>query len=483
MYCFMCGTEAGNAHVCPVCGADILLYKQILYTSDVYYNQGLEKARVRDLSGAITALKSSLSYNKRNTRARNLLGLIYYEMGEIVKALNEWIISKNFQEDNPFADRYLGEIENTPGLFEKQKQNIRKYNQALEYCKSGNRDLAIIQLKKVVATNPKYVVAYQLLTLLCINNGQYLDARKYILLANAIDANNTLTQRYMQEIKEGLKKRNESKRIRKREIKSFMDGNDLVMMPENSFNSMFSGGSSITYIIVGLVIGLLICFFLVVPTVRQDARAEAVNAFVGAGEELNNSATDIRLLKDENKTLKEELEGYTGMADVKTSYELLLEAQNYLNVGVRDSAVENVLQVNVDILDEKGKELYDRLFESLSFDIALNYYTYGQEFYNSENYENAILNLEKVVQINENYDNGAALYLLADSYRLAGKGTLAKPYYEKVYELYPKSIWGQGALNYIDITTIEREKPIKNTNTDEIVEPVETEQQTQVVGD
>ena len=44
-----------------------------------FYNLGLEKAKVRDLSGAAASLKKSLHFNKYQTDARNLLGLIYYE--------------------------------------------------------------------------------------------------------------------------------------------------------------------------------------------------------------------------------------------------------------------------------------------------------------------------------------------------------------------------------------------------------------------
>ena len=48
-----------------------------------YYNLGLEKAKVRDLSGAAQCLKKSLHFSKYQTDARNLLGLIYYENGEV----------------------------------------------------------------------------------------------------------------------------------------------------------------------------------------------------------------------------------------------------------------------------------------------------------------------------------------------------------------------------------------------------------------
>ena len=57
--------------------------------SNMYYNEGLEKAGVRDLSGAVVSLRHSLQFNKNNIKARNLLGLVYFEMGEAAAALRE----------------------------------------------------------------------------------------------------------------------------------------------------------------------------------------------------------------------------------------------------------------------------------------------------------------------------------------------------------------------------------------------------------
>ena len=41
-----------------------------------YYNLGLEKAQIRDLSGAAECLKKSINFNKYQTDARNIMGLI-----------------------------------------------------------------------------------------------------------------------------------------------------------------------------------------------------------------------------------------------------------------------------------------------------------------------------------------------------------------------------------------------------------------------
>ena len=70
---------------------------KLMYQSNYWYNDGMKKANIRDLSGAITSLKKSLQYNTANIAARNLLGLVYYGRGEVGEALVEWILSKNFQ--------------------------------------------------------------------------------------------------------------------------------------------------------------------------------------------------------------------------------------------------------------------------------------------------------------------------------------------------------------------------------------------------
>ena len=42
-------------------------------------------------------------------------------------------------------------------------QTIKKYNQSLLYCRQGNVDMAVMQLKKVLAQNPKLIKGYHLL--------------------------------------------------------------------------------------------------------------------------------------------------------------------------------------------------------------------------------------------------------------------------------------------------------------------------------
>lgn len=459
MQCFMCGAEVGNDKTCYNCGADILLYKQIIYTSYLYYNQGLEKARVKDLSGAIEALKTSLQYYKRNTRARNLLGLCYYQVGETVRALNEWVLSKNLQEeDNPDADRYLAEIENDPGLLNKLNSTIKKYNQAIEYCKAGSRDLATIQLKKVISQNPNLVKAHQLLALLYIQDNKFYDARKVLVAANKIDNNNTTTIRYIHEVKARLKEQNTGKKKKKNDIVTFADGNDTVIMSENSFRSMLdSSKSSLGNIILGLVIGVLICFFLIDPTIRENTSQASSDTVLALDEKLSESKSENEELQSEIDRLEESLASYEDKQDIATSYDNLFAAQNYYTAGDVTTACSYIQLVTKEVLGEQGQAAYDSLYATLEPSIVLGYYEDGNNFYLEENYDSAIINLQNVVDSDETYNNGAALFLLADCYRLTGDTASALTYYERVVELYPYNQWGKQAATYIaaDDTTLE----------------------------
>lgn len=107
MNCMNCGAFLVDKDLdyCPKCGCNVLIQKKVDYLSRQYYNRGLEKASVRDLSGAIDCLKQSLIYNKHNIQARNLLGLVYFETGEVVAALSEWVISKNLQPSRNLASQ------------------------------------------------------------------------------------------------------------------------------------------------------------------------------------------------------------------------------------------------------------------------------------------------------------------------------------------------------------------------------------------
>lgn len=452
MKCYMCGTLVDQEKVCPHCGSDLKIYRVILASSNLLYNTGLEQAQVRDLSGAIVSLKKSLKYNKYNTKARNLLGLVYFELGETVLALSEWVISKNLEPDNPMADRYLNEIQNTPGMLDKLNQTTKKYNQALLYCKQGSRDLATIQLRKVLSLNPKFVAGHQLLALLYIQDGKYNEARKELNIANKIDVRNTTTLRYSREVRDKLKEQNQKrKKPKKDDVVSFQDGNDTIVMPNSSFRDMIDNTrASVVNILVGLVLGLLICFFLVIPTIRQRASESAAASLVDTNEELTNSASNVSSLKKKVEELNQELEKYTGKADAVGSYEKLMEAKEFFDANNLDKAGEALNSVNRDLLSERGQAMYDVIHAAVYAKILEESYNTAEQAYWKEDYNAAKESFGQVVFIDQTYHNGDALFYLAESQWNTWDFDNAKETYQKVIDQYPNTSHARTAQERID---------------------------------
>ncbi|MBQ3774177.1 MAG: tetratricopeptide repeat protein, partial [Pseudobutyrivibrio sp.] len=314
----------------------------------------------------------------------------------------------------------------------------------------GSRDLAMIQLKKVISQNPNLIKANQLLALLYIQDKKYADARKILSAISKIDSNNTTTIRYIHEVKERLKAENTGRRKKKNDVVTFADGNDTVIMSEHSFRSMLDNSkASFMNILMGLVVGLLICFFLVVPTVKGNVTGGNTQTVLALDEELSAARSENKTLQNEIDNLKEDLSAYDNKQDIPTSYENLIAAQNLYAEGDAQAASDYIQLVSADVLGEAGKKAYDSLYTELSPTIIEGYYSDGNTFYTEENYDSAIANFQTVVDIDESYNDGAALFLLGDCYRLTGDTEAALECFEKVVELYPKNKWGKQAAVYI----------------------------------
>ena len=279
MYCYHCGCLLSEHDFCTACGADVSLYKRIMHVSNMYYNDGLEKAGVRDLTGAITSLRQSLKFNKNNIDARNLLGLVYFESGEVVAALSEWVISKNLRPEKNIADDYIDKLQSNSARLDSINQTIKKYNQALTYCGQDSKDLAVIQLKKVLSLNPRFIRAHQLLALLYMDSEQWDRAERELRKCTDIDRNNTQTLRYLKEVElmlvpdENVKQ--SGGRRKKEETVRYVSDNEMIIQPLNVKEPKNNGVSTLVNLGIGLAIGLAATYFLMVPAARTNAKTEA----------------------------------------------------------------------------------------------------------------------------------------------------------------------------------------------------------------
>ena len=324
MKCYRCNSQLDNSDYCLKCGADVSVYKVVVKASNTYYNQGLEKARVRDLSGAAESLRTSLSINKKNIKARNLLGLVYFEMGEVVMALSEWVVSKNLKPERNVAEVYIKKVQDNPNKLEVMNQAVRRFNISLKYAKEGATDMAAIQLKKVVAMNPKLVKAGLLLGLLLWKDGQTERAKKCFQKVLKTDRNNTLALRYISEIDGTVSDEDTDTEVifkKKKKLGNITDnvtGHDVII-PPNSYKEPSNGIFTVLSILLGVVIGAALVWYMIVPAKISSVNYENKQIVLDYSEQLAANSVDMANLKSqidtlttERDNLSRELSGYTG---------------------------------------------------------------------------------------------------------------------------------------------------------------------------
>lgn len=452
MICYRCGQDVGDAKRCPNCGADLTVFWKVRRISNSYYNLGLQQAEVRNLSGAVESLKNSLKFNKYNIDARNLLGLVYHEMGETVDALSEWVISQSYQPKENLANRYLDEIQKNRGQLDTINQTIKKYNQALHYCQQDSRDLAIIQLKKVLSMNPKLIKGHQLLALLYLQDGKLELAKKSLRNAGKIDADNTTTLRYLKEVNTQLKEKSPSKKPKDDDLISYQSGNETIIMPKRFKES--SLGSMLAYIVTGLIVGAAVTAFLIVPSVKNQAREDAKQQILEASDTISSNGQTIKDLEqqvsDLQAQLDEEANNNEKVADQIKTYERLLNA--YVSYTADDviAAGQALDKVNTSYLSKKAKSIYKDLNDEVRSQYLDKLYQEGYGYYQRGKYEDAITDLQKIVDEEEDFQDGSAAYYLAQSYRKNGDLDSAKPYYQYVIDKHPGTERARTSQNYVD---------------------------------
>ena len=452
MICYKCGQDVGDAKRCPNCGEDLAIFWRVRRISNSYYNLGLQQAGVRNLSGAVESLRNSLKFNKYNIAARNLLGLVYHEMGETVAALSEWVISQSYQPTDNLANGYLDEIQKNRGQLDTINQTIKKYNQALHYCQQDSRDLAIIQLKKVLSMNPKLIKGHQLLALLYLQDGKLELAKKSLRNAGRIDAHNTTTLRYLKEVNTQLKEKSPSKKPKDDDLISYQSGNETIIMPKRFKES--SLGASLAYIVTGLVVGAAVTAFLVVPNVKNQAKEDAKQQILEASDTISSNGQTIKDLEKQISDLQDQLEEEANnnekVADQIKTYERLLNAYVAYTSDDVISAGQALDKVNTSYLSKKAKSIYKDLNDVVRAQYLDKLYQEGYGYYQRGKYEDAITDLQKIVDEEEDFQDGSAAYYLAQSYRKNGDLDSAKPYYQYVIDNHPGTERARTSQNYVD---------------------------------
>ena len=417
--------------------------------ANCYYNLGLERAKLRDLSGAAELLKKALHYDKYQREARNLLGLIFFEMGEVADALVQWVISMNLlPEENP-ADYYLDEIQRKPAILRICSDNVKRFNQALDYAQHNNKDLAVFQLNQVISDSPNYVKAHILLALLYMDRGDWIKAGKSLYLVLKIDRNNPKALVLMDLVKKNTGRAEIEQSKLKNVFSHRKMTDDDVMMPQEI--RQLSPWSVSLLLLLGTGIGLFVFYLLMLPAGIRSANAKNNQELIAytekldaANQKLSNVEAEKSKLQKSYDDAKANLDRYENQnASFMAQYQSLVNINNALSTGDILAAAEAYTKLDQSsITDSSLQNMLNTVKSQMEGNVYLRLQEMGTAAWNAGKTDEALQYFTWSVKIRREAEN---LFLLARLQQSMGNTTEANQNFDSVVGEFPSSTYAERA--------------------------------------
>lgn len=430
MKCVKCGRSVSVSGFCTGCGFDNKHVAKAKNTANYYYNIGLEKAQIEDLSGAEFMLSKALTFNKKHREARNLLGLVYYRLGEKGKAYIQWRISAKLNpgEEN-VANQYIRDMEEHPAVFDELNETAKKFNLALSYAKQGSDDLALIQIKKVLSITPSFVRGHLLFALLHMRSGDEKAAKADLTNALAIDKFNTTARRYLKELGDHSTELVED--IDTDSMKPESNNLKNIRHLDHYEDPSKETWKQFVYMMIGLAIGVVAMFILVIPSVKAGVSIDYNKLKKQYNETVEQKDGEISSLQDDkeelqqkNKKLNKQLKVYEGKDGKESMYDHLLNATTAYDKGDYIECAKELAQVTKDSLPTNASKTQ---YNKMSATAAAQAYSSGKALYDKYKYSDALDTLKASYEIDSSNYN--TIFHMAMCYKQLDKMDTAKPYF------------------------------------------------------
>lgn len=470
MKCMKCNSNLTDSGYCSHCGFNISHLIKSKNTAGWYYNCGLEKAKNRELSDAAALLEIALSFDKEHIDARNLLGLIYHEMGQIARAMHQWVISINIDIEDNIAVGYLQQYQEDERAMQKVDRGVNLYNQTLYSARLGKEGMALLKIEECCFVSPNFVDAHLLRALLYMNKKDWEQAKKALKDVLKIDRHNPTALRYLKEIpeydlekgykealnvflpepkKEEIREKEEIAKAAEQtkkivEIKKETPKKEAVKEEKkektqkgNEYFKIIAG------LVAGIAMGVIIMWAMLVP--RNQSFADQVNYVKnqlsqngvsdnaqGSSSQTtatNKNGTTEDSTKDSEETV--EVADYTGEGDQKGIMDYMVIAMGHYKDGNAVKAAKALIKVDEDMLkSDSSKEKYDEIKKSTFGEASTQLYNSGMELYNERNYEEAAKDFKSAYKIDDS--NVEAYYFLGLCYQNTDQVEKAKKVYEEI---------------------------------------------------
>lgn len=436
MICPECNYETQDKLVCSNCGLDIDIYNKIKQTSKQLYNSGLSKINDNDLSGGIRLLKRSLEFDKNNNDSRNLLGLAYYQVGEIGKAIKQWKIGINLNLKDEVAKNFLVEIRVDSKKVEYINTSIKMFNEALNQIEQKSEDLAIIRLRKAIKINPNFIKALNLLAICYMDQGHEEKALQVINKILQIDVRNFQALHIKHQIAGSLQVTDPKENNNSRHYNVLSNQNKKAIST-----------SQILMFVIGLISGILVVYFLISPAIlesledkNQKIVEDSNNKIKTLSLELEDKTNQIADLSRKNEDIEIEKANLKKTVNQLEQNKELLIALDYYFKGDKYKAALQLLLVEQDKLEFEEKEVYKYIEDKTFKEAVRSAYTQGYQYYTSNDYAKA---KEYFLQSKSfEFKTGIGvynLYYLARCYEIEENYQQAKNLYEEIIENYSTS--------------------------------------------
>lgn len=470
MKCPSCAENTPNKATCHNCNVDITLYNKVHMMAARLYNKGLEQAQGRCLSAAIESLEMCIRLQKNHIEANNLLGVIYWEVGEIGKAMKYWLNSLSHQKDRNLAKFYLDKVKSSPTELKRFSDTMMLYNKSLEYFDQGSADIAIISLRKAISQNPNYVEAKVLLSLYYITNDQEEKAAELLKEVRKISKDHPRANQYWQSLSSDVTadqvsaptprtrrvKRVQPPRVKPLELQKPkpQEAQPESHKPQKPHKSEAVKANAliepkpfkenIIAFVIGAICMLAVYAILIGPATTsklkqeikqaEDKEIQVQNKLDKLIQEQEETIATIErekgALEKANQTLKKEQEIQQVALDLQNAQDLADQREWVEAAG----KLENI---NKDSLGEHGPK-YDELMATVYPRAGDLLYKDGYKEYQARNYAQAIALFEKsyFYAKEERYSDNA-LYMIGRSFEDQGETVQASQYYNSVEENYP----------------------------------------------
>jgi tetratricopeptide (TPR) repeat protein len=360
------------------------------------------------------------------------------------------MLNVSFELEN-FQPLDLEEIEKEAGdLPEDTVKAIQLFNKALEDIKSGNEDIAIIQLKKAISLYPSFFEAMNLLGICYYAAGKEDAARSAFKQVIDADDSGLKAMQYLNKM-DGLVEQTDSgsvsnKRKSSKSSKGSRSSKEEGLISEWVAKGLKAEDNSIYGLkyIAGILIGVLIMglIWYMVPTNKSlftITKEENIIKDPELENQINQLNSRIEKLEQDLDNKKEEnLKLMESFGVYKDWVARLKQAEEIYNEGKYIEAAELMMNQQGTAVPDDLKGTYDSLWDQIRLKAANQYYNDGNKTYNGNTardigvYRTALEQYETAIAL---IDADSVTYKAALYYQ-AGKAAARCNELEKAVELF-----------------------------------------------